>query len=181
MCVLSHFGCVRLFAPLSMEFSRQEYCSGQPFLSPGDLPDPGMEPGSPNCRQILPHQGSPKESEEGLLVNLDHYSKYHKLGQKSNIKVSRDLVSCESSLLGLQMVALQLCPPLLCFLDVSASSSLKSYRISQCPTFLMLLIFITSLRTIYPNTVSLGVRFSTYEFEETRLSLQQTLLCFSSL
>ena len=34
-------------APLSMEFSRQEYWSGLPFTSPGDLPDPGMEPGSP--------------------------------------------------------------------------------------------------------------------------------------
>ena len=29
-------------APLSMEFSRQEYWSGLPFPSPGDLPDPGM-------------------------------------------------------------------------------------------------------------------------------------------
>ena len=27
-----------------MEFSRQEYWSGQPFPSPGDLPDPGIEP-----------------------------------------------------------------------------------------------------------------------------------------
>ena len=34
-------------APLSMKFSRQEYWSGLPFPSPGDLPDPGMEPGSP--------------------------------------------------------------------------------------------------------------------------------------
>ena len=33
-------------APLSMEFSRQEYWSGLPFPSPGDLPDPGIEPGS---------------------------------------------------------------------------------------------------------------------------------------
>ena len=31
-------------APLSMEFSRQEYWSGLPFLSPGDLPSPGIEP-----------------------------------------------------------------------------------------------------------------------------------------
>ena len=54
MCVssLSH---VRLFvtlwtvahqAPLSMGFSRQEYWSGFPFPSPGDLPDPGTEPTS---------------------------------------------------------------------------------------------------------------------------------------
>ena len=34
-------------APLSMEFSRQEYWSGYPFPSPGNLPDPGMEPQSP--------------------------------------------------------------------------------------------------------------------------------------
>ena len=34
-------------APPSMGFSRQEYRSGSPFLSPGDLPNPGIEPGSP--------------------------------------------------------------------------------------------------------------------------------------
>ena len=34
-------------APLSMRFSRQEYWSGLPFPSPGDLSDPGMEPRSP--------------------------------------------------------------------------------------------------------------------------------------
>ena len=33
-------------APLSMGFSRQEYCSGLPFPSPGDLPNPGIEPRS---------------------------------------------------------------------------------------------------------------------------------------
>ena len=34
-------------APLSMVFSRQEYWSGLLFPSPGDLPDPGIESGSP--------------------------------------------------------------------------------------------------------------------------------------
>ena len=33
-------------APLSMEFSRQEHCSGLPFLPLGDLPDPGIKPSS---------------------------------------------------------------------------------------------------------------------------------------
>ena len=33
-------------APLSMGFSRQEYWSGLSFSSPGDLPDPGIEPSS---------------------------------------------------------------------------------------------------------------------------------------
>ena len=34
-------------APLSVGFSRQEYWSGLPFPSPGNLPNPGIEPGSP--------------------------------------------------------------------------------------------------------------------------------------
>ena len=37
---------VALQAPPSMGFSRQEYWSGLPFLSPGDLPSPGIEPAS---------------------------------------------------------------------------------------------------------------------------------------
>ena len=34
-------------APLSMGFSKQEYWSGLPFPFPGDLPNPGIKPGSP--------------------------------------------------------------------------------------------------------------------------------------
>ena len=37
-------------APLSMGFSRQEYWSGLPFPSPGDLPDPGIKPRSPTLQ-----------------------------------------------------------------------------------------------------------------------------------
>ena len=50
-------------APLSMGFSRQEYWSGLPFPSPGVLPDPGIEPGSPALQaDSLPAepQGSPR-------------------------------------------------------------------------------------------------------------------------
>ena len=56
LLLLSRFSHVRLFAtpwtvayqaPQSMGFSRQEYWSGLPFPSPGDLPNPGIEPGSP--------------------------------------------------------------------------------------------------------------------------------------
>ena len=40
--------------PPSVELSRQEYWSGLPFPSPGDLPNPGIEPGSPIfCKQML--------------------------------------------------------------------------------------------------------------------------------
>ena len=45
----------------SMEFSRQEYWSGLPYPSPGDLPNPEIKPGSLHCRQTLYHlsyQGS---------------------------------------------------------------------------------------------------------------------------
>ena len=37
---------VACWAPLSMRFHRQEYWSGLPFLTPGDLPDPGIKPTS---------------------------------------------------------------------------------------------------------------------------------------
>ena len=40
-------------APLPMEFSRQEYWSVLPFPSPGDCPDPGIEPGSPTIEGIF--------------------------------------------------------------------------------------------------------------------------------
>ena len=47
-------------APLSMGFSRREYWSG--FPSPGDLPDPGIQAGSPALQVVLyqlNHRGSP--------------------------------------------------------------------------------------------------------------------------
>ena len=37
-------------APLSMEFPTQEYWSGLPLPSPGDLPKPGIKPGSPSLQ-----------------------------------------------------------------------------------------------------------------------------------
>ena len=59
MCVCQSLSCVQLFvtpwtvihqAPLSMEFCRQEYWSGLPFPSPGDLPDPRIKPRSPTLQ-----------------------------------------------------------------------------------------------------------------------------------
>ena len=61
------FSRVRLFAtpwtvaqqaPLSMGFSRQEHWSGLPFPSPGDLPDPGIEPRSPALQEMAPHSSN---------------------------------------------------------------------------------------------------------------------------
>ena len=65
---LSH---VRLFAtqwPVayqaspSMGFSRQESWSGLPFPSPGDLPDPGIEPGSATLEADALSSGAPREA-----------------------------------------------------------------------------------------------------------------------
>ena len=56
-------------APLSMEFSRQEYWSRLPFPSPGDFPNPGIEPRSPAFQanslspshRVLCHKGKRKK------------------------------------------------------------------------------------------------------------------------
>ena len=56
-----------------MEFSRPEYWSGQPFPSPGDLPNPGIKPRSPSSRaDSLPAepQGKPKNTGVGSLSLL---------------------------------------------------------------------------------------------------------------
>ena len=67
--------CVRLFAtpwtvaykaPLSMEFSRQEYWSGLPLPSPGDLLDPGIKSGSP----ALQADALPSEPPGKISVDL---------------------------------------------------------------------------------------------------------------
>ena len=87
--MLSHFSHVRLFAtlwivvrqaPLSMGFSRQEYWSGLPFPSPGDLPNLGIEPRSPSLQaDSLPSEspGKPNLSNgiylfTSYLITSDH-------------------------------------------------------------------------------------------------------------
>ena len=54
-------------APLSMGFSRQEYWSGLPFSSPGDLLDSGIEPRSPALQRILYHIG--RQGNSHLVLN----------------------------------------------------------------------------------------------------------------
>ena len=60
-------------APLSIEFSRQEYGSGQSFLSPGDLSDSGMEPGSPALQaDSLPSEPPGKPYDTTYIWNLKY-------------------------------------------------------------------------------------------------------------
>ena len=48
LCLFATPWTIAYQATLSMGFSRQEYWSGLPFPSPGDLPNPGIEPESPS-------------------------------------------------------------------------------------------------------------------------------------
>ena len=61
-------------APLSIEFSRQEYWSGQPFPSPGELPYPGIELKSP-ALQADPFPSEPPGNPQTLrdIVNIKIY------------------------------------------------------------------------------------------------------------
>ena len=56
---------------LSIGFSRQEYWSGLPFPSPGDLPEPGIEPGSPTLQaDVLPSEPPRKHVPFNCLLFL---------------------------------------------------------------------------------------------------------------
>ena len=61
LCLFATLWTVAQQAPLFMAFSKQQYWSGLPCPSPGDLPDPGLKPVSPALHvESLPlfHQGS---------------------------------------------------------------------------------------------------------------------------
>ena len=90
MCVCIIFSHVRLFltpctvaleAPLSMGFSRQEYWNDLPFPSPspGDLPNPEIEPGSPALQaDSLPCEPPGKEVPWLGRKNRKNSQKYNK-------------------------------------------------------------------------------------------------------
>ena len=77
--------CVQLFAtpltvacqaPLSMGFSRQEYWSGLPFPSPGDLPNPGIAPWSP----ALQSDSLPSELPGKPETHIGYIETFHEIG-----------------------------------------------------------------------------------------------------
>ena len=75
-------------APPSMEFSRQGYWSRLPFPSPGDLPDPGIEPGSSTLHQthlLATMEGSyllfyPKKELRKMLLEMLGLSTFYPHG-----------------------------------------------------------------------------------------------------
>ena len=69
-------------APLSMEFSRQEYWSGLLFPSPGDLPHRGIEPGSPALQaDSLPTESLEKPRKLNTMIHVKEKKKKNTLGQ----------------------------------------------------------------------------------------------------
>ena len=76
--------CVSHQAPLFTEFSRQESWSGLPFPSPGDLPDAGIEPGSP----ALPADSLPSEP-PGKAIS--HKQKNSTVAKSSTLQNSKNL------------------------------------------------------------------------------------------
>ena len=91
---VNSLSCVQLFAtlwtvahqaPLSMGFSRQEYWSGLPFPSPGDLPDPGIEPGSPALQSDALPSEPPGTNVNKFTINILS-KKHQELQEHSSYK-----------------------------------------------------------------------------------------------
>ena len=83
-CMLSHSSRVRLFetpwtvacqASLSMGFSRQEYCSGLPFPTPEDPPDPGIKPTSLTSPALASRFFTTTATWEALRIHIKHKTK----------------------------------------------------------------------------------------------------------
>ena len=72
-------------APLSMGFSRQEYWSGLPFPSPGDLPDPGIKPWSPAFQAEVLTSEPPGKALYHNLVSGQTTGREHSSTQKHKI------------------------------------------------------------------------------------------------
>ena len=78
-------------APPSRGFSRQEYWSGLAFPSPGDFPDPGIEPGSSTLlADALPSEppGKPERIEFCVMVHKFHMAVYDVfLNESSHVSI----------------------------------------------------------------------------------------------
>ena len=78
-------------APLSMEFSRQEYWSGLPFLPLGDLPDPGTEPRLLGLLHLLHWLAGRFFTTSATSSTLKHVGNYKDLGNKYQRERKRNL------------------------------------------------------------------------------------------
>ena len=75
-------------APQSMGFSRQEYWSGLPFPSPGDLPKPGIKPRSPVLQtHALPSKppGKPNGKEKSPINENSEFGNMNSIERDANL------------------------------------------------------------------------------------------------
>ena len=78
----------------SMEFSRPEHWSGEPFPSPGDLPNPGNEPRSPALQaDSLPAEPPGKPA----AIGASYYSHHHLYLTCEKAEVQRAETTCSNS------------------------------------------------------------------------------------
>ena len=106
-------------APLSMGFSRQEYWSGLPFPSPGDLPNPGIEPEFPAFQaDALTSEPPGKHKGEAISVGVClTLSKYqHAEGEREH-EVTQSYLT--------------LCDPMVCSLPGSSAHGIFKARILE--------------------------------------------------
>ena len=105
VCVCTNFICVQLFAtlwtivgqaPLSTGFSRQEYWSGLPCPSPGDLPDPGIEPTSLTSSALAVRPFTTSTTWEALVIAYEYIILQIRSDQISHSVVSDSLRHHES-------------------------------------------------------------------------------------
>ena len=82
---------VACHSPLSMGFPRQEYWSGLPFPSPGDLPNPGIEPTSPASPALAggfftaEPPGKPEPPNTMFSMQIGRYSSYFHFTNKKTV------------------------------------------------------------------------------------------------
>ena len=76
--------------PLSMEFSRQEYWSGLPFSSPGNLPNPGIKLGSPSLQaDALASEPWCNQKKKHKQMSLLHVEKNQESKVRIKVEVKR--------------------------------------------------------------------------------------------
>ena len=143
-----------------MEFSRQEYWSGLPFPSPGDLPNPGAL----HCRQTvyhLSHQGSPKET-VSIIVNMDTiYSRILHSVQFSSVQSLSHVLLFATSWIAACQASLSITSSWSLPKLMSIESVMPSSHLILCHPLLLLPRIPPSIR-VFSNESTLFVRWPKY-------------------